>query len=333
VLCSSLVVSSRPAHADSVSSAQAQALQITGQLRIDQQRLDTISQQYDAAQQLVQQLDQQMAQLQATIAQDRTQVAQDEVNLRQEAVNSYMTGSTDAGLEALFNTNGEQVAVTNEYRSVATGDISNAIDTLTVAQTHLAAQQSQLQVAQNHAQGALAQVATARQAAEATVANQDATLANVKGRIATLVAQEQAAQNAAAHQAFLNRLNGATLSNLPAAGGAARAVAAAESQIGVPYQWGGESPGSGFDCSGLTQWAWSQAGVGLPRTAQAQYDAIAHIPLSNLQPGDLVFWGWGGISHVGMYVGSGNVVHAPSTGETVRIQSIWGDGLVGAGRP
>ena len=85
----------------------------------------------------------------------------------------------------------------------------------------------------------------------------------------------------------------------------------------MPYQWGGETPGVGFDCSGLTQWAWGQAGVGLPRTAAAQYDAITHVPLSALQPGDLVFWGdGGGISHVAMYVGGGDVVHAPSTGSS-----------------
>ena len=334
VISASLATSSRVASADPVASARAQADQITAQLQADQQRLDTVSQQYDAAQQQVQQLNAQITQIQTTIAQDRVQVVQDQTNLRQEAVNSYMSGSSDAGLEAMFNSSGEQAAVVTEYRSVATGNVANAIDALNVAQTRLASQQSTLQSAQQRAQTALNQVSAARQAAEATVANQSSTLANVKGQIAQLVKQQQAAQQAAAHQAFITRLGGATLSNVPAAGGAAGAVSAAESQIGVPYQWGGESPGVGFDCSGLTQWAWRQAGVGLPRTAQAQYDAVAHIPLSALQPGDLLFWGGGGgIYHVGMYVGNGSVVHAPSTGETVRIQAIWGNGLVGAGRP
>jgi cell wall-associated NlpC family hydrolase len=75
--------------------------------------------------------------------------------------------------------------------------------------------------------------------------------------------------------------------------------------------------------------------VGIPRTAQAQYDAIAHVSLGALQPGDLVFWGdgTGDIYHVGMYVGGGDVVDAPQTGETVHVQPIWDNGLVGAGRP
>jgi cell wall-associated NlpC family hydrolase len=340
--------SPRPAGADSLTSAKAQAAQITSQLALDQQRLDTTAQQYDAAQQQLQQVGQQISQIKATVAQDRSQVAADTANLRQQAVSSYMAGTTGADLQTLFSSGSEQATVAGEYRSVASGDISGAIDALGVAQTHLASQQNQLQSAQVQAQGALNQATEARQAAQATVANQEATLSRVKGEIGTLVAQRQAADAAASHAAFLARVSSsvapsrvsdptgpprATLPNLPAAGGAATALAAAESQIGVPYVWGGESPGQGFDCSGLTQWAWRQAGVNLPRTAAAQYDAVAHIPLSDLQPGDLLFWGFGGISHVGMYIGGGAIVHAPETGELVRVQSIWNSGLVGAGRP
>jgi len=99
--------------------------------------------------------------------------------------------------------------------------------------------------------------------------------------------------------------------------------------------WGGEDPGVGFDCSGLTQWAWGKAGVSIPRTAQDQYDAIVHISLSDLEPGDLLFWndGTSSIQHVAMYVGGGEVIQAPETGENVSYAPIWNGGLVGAGRP
>jgi len=347
VLSSALVATSRPAMADPLASARAQATQITNQLAADQQHLDALSQQYDAAQQQVQQLGQQVTQIRGTIAQDRTEVTQDQGNLRAAAVSAYMSGTTDSSLSTLFASGGAEASVAAEYRSVSSGKVAGAIDSLNVAQTHLATQQSQLESAQAQAQTAVDQAGAARRAAEATMADQQATLGRVKGQIASLVAQQQAAAQAAAHAAFLARVNaapaptkatgsssvGATLVNLPVASGAAGAVAAAESQLGVPYRWGGETPGVGFDCSGLTQWAWRQAGVSLPRTAAAQYGAIAHIPLSDLQPGDLVFWGYGGIDHVGMYVGGGSVVHAPSTGDVVRIQGIWGNGLVGAGRP
>jgi cell wall-associated NlpC family hydrolase len=354
VLSGVLGVSSRPAAADSLSSAQAQAAQITSQLAADQRRLDTTAEQYDAAQQQVQQVGQQISQIKAAVAQDEANVTADRTSLRQAAVASYMAGTSANDLQTLFSSGGEQATVTGEYQSVASGNISGAIDALSVAQAHLASQQSQLQSAQDQAQSALTQAADARQAAQATVADQQSTLARVKGRIGTLVAQRQAAQLAASHAAFLARVASVTattpgnnpgrsgdpsrptrpvLPNLPAAGGASTALAAAESQIGVPYVWGGESPGQGFDCSGLIQWAWRQAGVDLPRTAAAQYGAVAHVSLSDLQPGDLLFWGFGGISHVGMYVGGGEMINAPDTGELVRIEAIWNSGLVGAGRP
>ena len=119
-------------------------------------------------------------------------------------------------------------------------------------------------------------------------------------------------------------------------------------QVGTPYIWGGETPGVGFDCSGLTQAAYRAAGVALPRTAQEQYDAGPQVPAGEpLQPGDLVFFGTGptDVSHVGIYVGVQDgkavMVDAPHTGADVRVEPFpatvgarWGDEvLVGASAP
>ncbi|MGI5483190.1 NlpC/P60 family protein [Streptomyces lavendofoliae] len=103
-------------------------------------------------------------------------------------------------------------------------------------------------------------------------------------------------------------------------GRAAAAVAAARSALGKPYVWGANGP-SGFDCSGLMQWSYAQAGVGLPRTSQAQRDAGRHVPLSEARPGDLVTYR-DDASHVGMYVGDGQVVHAPYPGASVRYDPV-----------
>ncbi|MHB1777113.1 MAG: family 43 glycosylhydrolase [Acidimicrobiales bacterium] len=129
----------------------------------------------------------------------------------------------------------------------------------------------------------------------------------------------------------------------PTAGGAgATAVEAAVSQLGVAYVYGAESPGHGFDCSGLVQWAWGQAGVSIPRTAAAQYAELPHVPLSALEPGDLLFYynldGDNTIDHVVMYVGSGpdggqTVIQAPASGQTVSYSPVFTGGLVGAARP
>ena len=109
------------------------------------------------------------------------------------------------------------------------------------------------------------------------------------------------------------------------------AVQAALSKVGSPYQWGAAGP-STFDCSGLTMWAWAQAGVALPHNSAAQYAATPRVDSSDWQPGDLLFHG-SPIHHVGMYIGNGQMVEAPYTGATVRVVSAYRSDYVGAGRP
>ncbi len=103
---------------------------------------------------------------------------------------------------------------------------------------------------------------------------------------------------------------------------AQKAVDAALSQVGKPYRWGASGPDS-YDCSGLTMWAWRQAGVSLPRTSRQQYAATQRISRSELRPGDFVFFAKPGrpIHHMAMYIGNGDVVEAPYSGENVRVNS------------
>ncbi len=114
--------------------------------------------------------------------------------------------------------------------------------------------------------------------------------------------------------------------------GAATAVRAALGQLGVPYRFAAASPGRAFDCSGLTMWAWAQAGVSLPHFAAAQYGMLPHVPLDQLQPGDLVFF-YSDLHHVGLYIGNGMMVQAPRTGDVVKVSPLAGRNLVGAARP
>jgi cell wall-associated NlpC family hydrolase len=126
---------------------------------------------------------------------------------------------------------------------------------------------------------------------------------------------------------------GAPIAPLPSstAGGHAEAATIAMQYLGVPYVWGGSTPG-GFDCSGLVMYVYGQLGISLPHFAAAQYGFGTPVSRDELQPGDLVFFD--GLNHVGIYIGGGEMVHAPHTGDVVKISPLtdFGDGYVGARR-
>ncbi|MFH9073703.1 C40 family peptidase [Streptomyces alboflavus] len=102
---------------------------------------------------------------------------------------------------------------------------------------------------------------------------------------------------------------------------AQKVIAFAEKQMGKPYVWGATGPGS-YDCSGLTQAAWKTAGISLPRTTWDQVKVGTTVPTSQAKPGDLVFF-YDDISHVGIYIGDGKMIHAPKPGANVRVESIY----------
>jgi peptidoglycan DL-endopeptidase CwlO len=367
VLASTVLGLARPAGGDAISDAKAKAAAIEAQLAQAQDQMSALSQQYDAAQYHLSQINSNITTTKANIAADQAQVQHDKATLAKAAVANYITDGTASAQNPIFSGNDQTIGATTEYNTIAEGDISLAVDNLHTAENSLDAQVAQLQGEQSQAQ---AQV-TAEQNAVAqnaqAVQQQKNALAQEQGQIAQLVQQQQQAEAAAAAKAAQERQAAAaaaaqqraavaaatpsssggaaaTLAGLqqaappPTAAGGAGAVQAAESQIGVPYVWGGESPkGSaspGFDCSGLTAWSWGQVGVGLPHYSGAQMADSTPVPISDLEPGDLLFYGPGGSEHVAMYVGPGEMIEAPYTGATVWLTGLrLGGDFVGAGRP
>ncbi|MFB6873514.1 NlpC/P60 family protein [Streptomyces sp. NPDC056323] len=181
----------------------------------------------------------------------------------------------------------------------------------------------------------VAQIATLRSQAEgelATLTSRRAELKKHKATITTKLAEAQRLLDRLTppeRTAYENTGHGsADRADRSAARGpvqapnarAAEAVAFAYGALGKPYVWGSTGPSS-FDCSGLTQAAWRSAGVSLPRTTYTQINAGRRVSRSELAPGDLVFF-YSGISHVGLYIGNGQMIHAPRTGSPVRIAPI-----------
>jgi cell wall-associated NlpC family hydrolase len=153
-----------------------------------------------------------------------------------------------------------------------------------------------------------------------------------QAKAAAKFATELAAARTEALQQGL-QLGGATAPT-PAAG---TALAAAASREGTPYVWGATGPGE-FDCSGLTGWAYAQAGIALPRTSREQWFIGHHVALADLQPGDLLFWATNTndpatIHHVAIYAGNGYMIAAPHSGAAVSLQRVYLNGYIGATRP
>jgi peptidoglycan DL-endopeptidase CwlO len=176
-------------------------------------------------------------------------------------------------------------------------------------------------------------------------------LAQANSQVQTLIAQQKAAEEAAARAEAARLREQARLAsessdggghshysspadwgNPPVSGVGAKAVWYAEKQLGKPYVWAADGPNS-FDCSGLTMWAYKQVGISLPHYSREQINCGKRVSKSNLQPGDLVFFG-SPIHHVGMYVGGGDFIEAPYSGCDVRITKLsHRDDFAGACRP
>ncbi|CAO5230292.1 peptidoglycan DL-endopeptidase CwlO [Frankia sp. AgKG'84/4] len=190
-------------------------------------------------------------------------------------------------------------------------------------------------------------VLSARFAALERKAREEAAAARRAQEAARAAAAAAAAREAAAEQARYQQQAGVTaaagrdfaavsVAAAPAApklgsGGAATVVREAYAQLGKPYVWGAEGPNT-FDCSGLTQWVWQKGGVGLSHYTGSQWNEGRRVGRAELLPGDLVFFD-ADLGHVGIYVGAGKMIHAPRTGEVVRVENVWWSNFQGGVRP
>jgi cell wall-associated NlpC family hydrolase len=168
--------------------------------------------------------------------------------------------------------------------------------------------------------------AAKKAAIERQLAERQRLLSSIKSEIARLE-REEAARQAKLETQARQRLDSTSSPPTNSGGGNptghySGVVGIAMQYLGVPYQWGGASPETGFDCSGFTMYVFSQVGVSLPHNAAMQYGYGSPVSRENLQPGDLVFFN--GLGHVGIYIGGNQMIHSPHTGDVVKISTLTG---------
>jgi cell wall-associated NlpC family hydrolase len=347
-LAALLAVASQATADPSISSKQAQARQVLAEINHLDINLERAIQAYDTANVKLAGIerDQKRARFELHVAKGNLSRAQAALSERLVAI--YTSEAQSSALEVILGARNLDDLL-NRIDAVSRVSSQDAETMREVRTFKLDVLQRQADLRRAHA--AQAKVVAERAAAKASVQGQLARrhtlLSSIRSQIATLQAQERAqqarlaaeararipAQTTAAAQATAQNPLGVGAS---APGGASVAppsryggvVGIAEHYLGTPYVWGGASP-SGFDCSGFTMYVYAQVGVSLPHSSYAQYGMGVAVSQSDLQPGDLVFFY--GLGHVGIYIGGGQYIHAPHTGDVVKISTL-GAGYVGARR-
>jgi len=285
-------------------------------------KVDTL---YEQAEQATEKLDgaqekQQKLQKEISTIQDNVARGQEELNKLRDGLGTmasaqYRTGGIDPSIQLFLSSD------PSDYL-----DKASTMDQLSAQQvealTKIQSKQRELAQERTEASTKLKDLSATRTELKKKKDEVKAKLAAAQKLLNTLTAKEKAALDAQQAQAANRSSSRVNLGNTGSASGrAASAFAAAQSVIGSPYVYGASGPSS-FDCSGLTSWAYAQAGVSIPRTSEAQANAGTRIySESDLKVGDLVIF-YGDYHHVGLYAGNGQVLHAPHTGAVVRYEAI-----------
>jgi cell wall-associated NlpC family hydrolase len=337
IVAALLVVSVSLGSAATSFAAPSRKEVAAAQSRLDQlnQRHDLLVEQYNQATNALHQVESRLADMRSFAATARAQADAAQALLSARVVGAF----TGAGsqLEVLLGSESlSQFSDRLTYLSNLVGVDSDVATQAQVKGQIAKRAAADLLVALRKRQAIVDDLAERKSEILSGISEQQALVAKMKLQLSRA---EAAAKAAAERQAALDAQQAAPAPSTsfgPAPGvspGAAAAVSAAYSVLGVPYQWGGADPSTGFDCSGLTMWAWAHGGVSLPHSSALQYAVLPHISQSELQPGDLVFF-YSPISHVGMYVGGGMMIHSPHTGSVVSLTSLAGyPSYVGAARP
>ncbi len=334
------LVASASATADpgAVAAKQLQARAVLNQINSIDIGLNQAVEQYNEANVRLAKIRVDLRDNQMQLEVARRDLVRSQQMLAHRLVSAYTSGEQNSTLAVLLGASSldELVNRVETIKSTSSQD-TKIVHDVTTAKIAIQRNRTQLQNAQSEQQRIVAEKAAQRQRIQSQLAQRRSLLSSIRGEIQRIKAAEAARQLQLAAEARARLAAGtAPTAPQPVVGVSASTpegstvappnvhggvVGIAMHYLGVRYVWGGASP-SGFDCSGLVMYVFAQIGVALPHSSYSQFGMGTPVSMSQLQPGDLVFFA--GASHVGIYIGGGQFVHAPHTGDVVKISSLTG---------
>ena len=333
------------AHADRLATARAEADQAQADLQVLNDKVAVAAEAYNAAQQQLDETNAKIDENQQVLAATKSNLSVSRRELSTMLIDAYRQGNPDL-IAFLLNANSiDSLIDQTRFIQRVTGHAEGVVRDVRRYTSDVKQREQALEEERGTRQSALQDRAAQEASVRETLAARTRLLNSLSSEIQGILAQREAAQRAA--DAARAAEAGGILADASAGAGSAdlsiggsvgggadytasipappssstggSAASVALGQLGTPYVWGGGAPG-GFDCSGLIAWAYAQVGISLPHYAAAQYAMGTPVPMDALEPGDLI--SFHGSGHIGMYIGGGQYVHAPQTGDVVKVSTL-----------
>ena len=343
-----------PAGAGSVDDAKRKVGQIADQLEAAEEEVDRLSEELAIAVENKRQLEVEIVSTEVEIAAKQTELGGVQGQMSDLAIEAFVGGGRGGSISGLLAPGGgPNESVQRQYLTEIALNVGLASsDQLDALITDLDDLQGRLERDRADAEALAARITQDEVTTQNEIDKLFALSAKAERELGQALSAERARRAAAAAAAAREEAeritggnggggNGGGGSNPepfdpgsvpPSSSRGAIAVAAAKSQIGVRYIKYMSREGVGFDCSGLTGWAWEQAGISIPHQSRQQFNTTAHVPIKYIEPGDLIYF-YSPITHVGIYVGGGMMVDAPGPGRFVRLAAVTFSKVTGVSRP
>ena len=329
-----LLASAVPGHATPLDDKRSEAELARDAVEQLDVELEIAAEDYNEAAMVYEAASARVAENEARLASLNESIGVLETRLGSRAVDMYRDGPLGI-LEVLLGAGSfaEFAATWDMLMEVSASESAEAAD-LKAARAEAETAEAELASARAEAEAGLEGMSARKAEVESALAERRSILTGLEDEVADLEAEERRAQEAAAAaaRAASPRTSRGDSGGDPSRAPRSEVVEIAKRYLGTPYRWGAAGPDA-FDCSGFTMYVYAQVGVSLPHSSRAQYHVGERVSRADLAPGDLVFFGLSRIHHVGMYVGDGEYIHSPRTGDVVRISPLDRSDYAGAVRP